>query len=240
MSNILVSKLFHLNNNRGWPEHRRDEYFSSYQRMLATMIASAELYVHGLDEVVVSTGPKEDIQVAFRDHFFEIYDLWRAGNNILYCDADVVFLKPYLAFDQFEEFRMFNYTQPAATVDTYYGLSFPHFFNCAIRYYPQNMSDQIWQVGFDLIERGWNHDRWDTEQIIYNQMFWAQGLPLQSALKPTMNWQAFYLPSEKNNLFNSGVTIDAAQAIHFSGSRGIVRADEMNRVWETYRENKGN
>jgi hypothetical protein len=202
--------------------------------MIQLMADSAKKHVTDLDEVIISTGSKNSIQDAFKDHFFEIYDLWKQGNNILYSDADVIFLKPYRVFGHFQEFRMFNYTQPVRATDKYYDVKFLNYFNCAIRYYPHNMSEKIWEVGLEMIDRGWNHERWDSEQIIYNSMFWSQNIPLSSALLPGMNWQALTLPSERNSTFNAFVPIHLAKSVHFSGSRGIERLGEMERVYKTY------
>lgn len=238
MSNILVTKLYKLKDNTGWPKKRDDNYYDSYKSMLDLMTSSANQYVTDLSDIVISSGEKQSIQHAFLDHFHEIYELWKQGHNILYCDVDVLFLRQYNVFDQFSNFAMFNYTEPRSTSDRFYNLQFPDFFNCAIRYYPSQMSSQVWEQGLFLINQGWNYARWDTEQVIYNHMMWSQPITLSDTLHPEMNWQAFRLPAEDNHKSNQSVSLQEANAVHFSGSRGVDRLSEMNRISSTYSEKK--
>jgi hypothetical protein len=234
MSNILVTKLYRLENNTGWPSHRAEEYYANYNEMLNIMVDGANQHVADLSDVVISTGEKQNIQHAFLDHFLEIHDLWKQGHNILYCDVDIVFLQSYQVFEKFSHFSMFNYTAPRSTVDQYYNVQLPNFFNCAVRYYPANMPDSVWQIGLNMIDRGWNHARWDTEQVIYNCMMWSQNINIHDVLRPHLNWQAFGLPAETNSHANQAMHIQEASAIHFSGSRGSQRVNEMRRVQSLY------
>ncbi len=160
-------------------------------------------------------GGVENIRDVLKINFKEIDDLWKNGCNILYCDLDVVFLKEAKYVGDFDTFAMFNFTDPPQT-----DVKFEKFFNCGIRYYPNNMDSQIWDLGIEMLEN-WNSHRWDCEQVIYNSMMWNQNdLVLEKIYRPAVSFQMLFTPPlhPKNSKFNNMPVTDAS-AVHVHGSR---------------------
>lgn len=223
MSNILVCKNYTIKDHTKWYDDRTKEQslVDNYKEMESVCINSAKKYIKDLDEVKVFRGEADNIRDVFKHNFYEIYELWKEGHNILYCDLDVVFTQPVKYFEQFEHFSMFNFTDPTSTVDDHFDIELDYYFNCGIRYYPQNMSQDVWDVGLEMME-DWNPDRWDTEQIIYNAMMWEQDISLEEMYKPDLAFQALMEPAshDVNIQFNNGLKIEDAKAVHVHGSRG--------------------
>lgn len=230
MSNILVAKNYKVTDHSKWYDDKSDtsdQLETDYARMEEILIESAQKHIKDLDEVKVFRGEADNIRDVFKKNFYEIYDLWKEGHNILYCDLDVVFVKGVDYFWEENNFKMFNFTDPMRTVDEFYGLKFDRYFNCGIRYYPQNMSQDIWDIGLEMVEN-WNPDRWDSEQIIYNQMLWSQTVPFEQIYDPRLAYQFLYYNDQShldlancmsvNKQFNM-IDLPQAGAIHVHGSR---------------------
>ena len=102
--NILVYKNYTVNDHSKWYNDRTDEgdIQNSYTQMEELSVASAEAYVQDLDEIKVFRGTADNIRDVFKVNFYEIYDLWKEGHNILYADLDVLFMKKVQYFDQFD------------------------------------------------------------------------------------------------------------------------------------------
>jgi hypothetical protein len=222
LSNILVLKNYTVTDHTKWYNDRSAEpgLSENYDAMEDLCVRSARQNLLELDEVMVHRGTAENIRDVFRTHFEEIYTVWKQGNNVLYSDLDVVFTQPVYYFDEFNYFSMFNLTDPASTRDDHYGLSFDYYFNCGIRYYPKEMSQDTWDLGFAMLEN-WNNDRWDSEQIIYNAMMWSQNIEPREFYLPQYAYQLLY-PLDQNNQndrFNQ-ISLDDAYAVHVHSSRG--------------------
>lgn len=227
--NYLVCKNYKISDHSKWYCDRRSEagLEHSYQQMQELMLKSAHKHLQGLDQVVVHTGECETIREVFRVHFWEIYELWKTGANILYVDLDVLFVKPVNYFDQFEHFMMFNHTQPRKCTDPHYGVNFDHYFNCGVRYYPHAMSQEVWDLGKKMVDN-WNHGRWDAEQIIYNAMLWHQNINIKQALRPELNYQMLQDPRvasqvQASSRINSGMAYTDACVLHFHSSRSALK-----------------
>lgn len=220
MSNILVLKNYTIKDHTKWYNDRSNEVNlkENYNQMEKVCTSSAKQCLQNLDDIIVTRGQEENIRDVFRSHFKEIYDIWREGHNILYTDLDVIFRKPVNIFGEFEHFAMFNYTDPRQTKCNHYNVELPHFFNCGIRYYPKDMSKEIWDLGFQLLDN-WNPDRWDTEQVIYNLMMWNQAISLNDIYKPELAYQFLTGDINRNNQFNC-IQLQDASIIHVHGSRG--------------------
>lgn len=221
--NYLVAKNYTITDHTKWYNDRSHEpaLAENYNGMEAVMVDTARQHLVGLDDVIVHRGEAEHIRDVFQIHFKEIYDLWRSEPcNILYCDLDVVFLDTARFFDQYDFFAMFNYTDPPRTHDEHYGLTFDHFFNCGIRYYPSTMKQETWDLGFEMLGN-WNPDRWDSEQVIYNQMLWTQGIAPQRFYRPDLAFQMLHpSPLHQHNTQFNKIRVDQAAAVHVHGSRG--------------------
>ena len=223
MKNYLVSKNYTITDHTKWYDDRSNEanLVQNYNGMESVMVESARTHLVGLDEVIVHRGEAEHIRDVFRTHFKEIYDLWSSEPcNILYCDLDVVFLQQAQFFGQYDFFAMFNYTDPPHTHDAHYGLTFDNFFNCGIRYYPNTMKQETWDIGFEMLDN-WNPKRWDSEQVIYNQMLWTQGISPQRFYRPDLAFQMLHpVPLHQRNTDFNRIDIRQAAVAHVHGSRG--------------------
>lgn len=221
MSNLLVTKLYTITDHTQWPDDRSAEtdLVENYGAMCDLMAQSGRDFITDLDDVVIHKGEAENIRDVFKIHFYEIYELWQQGHNILYADTDVVFLKPVEYFDKFDQFMMFNYTHggQAGTQCNHYGVKLPHFFNCGIRYYPQNMDQEIWDIGIKMVEN-WNPNRWNSEQVIYNVMLWSQKLT-KSPLLPDIAYQ--YISDDIHICDqHNRISLSEAKTVHLHGSKG--------------------
>lgn len=236
MSNILVTKNYTLKNHSNWcdaGDRTEANYVNHYATMEKHLIESANKNLANLDEIVVHRGEADNIREVFKQHFLDIYELWQQGHNILYCDLDVNIVKPVEVFGEFEHFSMFNYTDPRSTTDGHYNVSLSNYFNCGVRYYPENMSQEIWDLGLEMLDR-WNPDRWDAEQIIYNVMMWRQpGTRLDDFFRPELNWMSHHCRDFTNTAqlqiaenWNE-TRLSNAKIIHFTGTRGAGQAVKM-------------
>lgn len=223
MKNYLVAKNYTVSDHTKWYDDRSQEtdLVANYAAMEQLLVESAQQHLIGLDEIVVHRGEADHIRDVFRTHFSEIHDLWSSEPcNILYCDLDVVFLDKCRYFDQYDFFAMFNFTDPPSTTDAHYGLTFERYFNCGIRYYPHTMTQETWDTGFEMLEN-WNPDRWDGEQVIYNQMLWSQSISPQQCYRPDLAFQMlFNQPLHQGNTDFNRISVQQAAAVHVHGSRG--------------------
>lgn len=223
MKNYLVAKNYTISDHTKWYNDRSSEtgLVNNYAAMEQILVDSARSHLIQLDDIIVHRGEAEHIRDVFRVHFKEIYDLWKSEPcNILYTDLDVVFLDTARYFGQYDFFAMFNFTDPPRTVDDHYGLTFERFFNCGIRYYPSSMKQETWDIGFEMLDN-WNPDRWDSEQVIYNQMLWSQNIPPQKFYRPDLAFQMLYdRPLHDGNTQFNRISVEQAAAVHVHGSRG--------------------
>jgi hypothetical protein len=218
MKNYLVRSL-HKIKSPEWFKDRSDEgdIYSKYMEMHEITLKSLKHFVQGDWELVFYNEETDNIRDTFRKNFFEIYNLWRSEPcNILYCGIDVQAIAPVDFFGQFKEFRMFNYTDPREFQDC------PVFFNADVRYYPAEMSQEIWDFGLEMANN-WDMEEWNTEQVILNKMMWKQGLTLEQGHMPYMAYQAPWLPGPQENKDYTdkwnGCRLEESRVIHWHGSR---------------------
>jgi len=231
--NILVCKNYTITDHTKWYADRSSEtgLEENYTAMEELCVASAKKYVTDLDEVVVFRGQADNIRDVFKTNFYEIYELWKQGHNILYVDLDVIFISAAEYFGKFNKLSMFNLTDPTSTTDAHYNIELPHFFNCGIRYYPHNMDQSVWDKGISMVEN-WNPNRWDCEQVIYNAMMFDQKLEINEVYRPHLAFQLLSgnIEDESNTNFNQ-IHISEAKAIHLHGSRSSsARLQAMEKL----------
>ena len=216
-----------------WFDDRSSEgdLYDWYMKMHDISLRTFEKHLQGDWEFVFFNKEVENIQEVFKDHFFEIYDIWKQGDcNILYCGPDNVMMKPTEFFGKYDDFRMFNYTDPKqSTEPNHYNIQHQHFFNADVRYYPSTMSQDIWDMGLEMAEN-WDFDSWNTEQFILNKMLWDQeGRTIENTLDPTVAYQGHQLFldnwEQRKAYSNEWNTCDLKQAhiIHLHGSRNAPR-----------------
>lgn len=226
-----------------WFEDRSNEgdLYDWYMKMHDISLKSFEKHLQGDWEFIFFNKEVENIQEVFKDHFFEIYDIWKQGDtNILYCGPDNIMMKPTEFFGKYNDFRMFNYTDPKSSVEpNHYDIQHKHFFNADVRYYPSAMSQDIWDMGLEMAEN-WDFNSWNTEQFILNKMLWDQeGRTLENTLDPTVAYQGHQLFIEEweqrkaySNEWNT-CDIKDAQIIHLHGSRNAPRKYALMKQLET-------
>ena len=212
-----------------WFQDRSSEgdLYDWYKKMHDISLRSFEKHLQGDWEFIFFNKEVDNIQEVFKDHFFEIYDIWKQGNtNILYCGPDNIMMKPTEFFGKYDDFRMFNYTDPKISNEqNHYNIQHEHFFNADVRYYPSTMSQDIWDMGLEMAEN-WDFNSWNTEQFILNKMLWDQeGRTLENTIDPTMAYQGHQLFIENwdqrkaySNEWNA-CDLKDAQIIHLHGSR---------------------
>ena len=219
MKNYLIKGLHRIGSTKWWPgRDRADEgdLYSQYTEMDQISEISFCQHLAGDWELIRLRSDARDVNHVFRQQFFAIYDIWRSEPcNILYCGADTQMIKPTEVFGKYDQFLMWNYTDPKS-----YGAECPHFLNADIRYYPSNMSTELWDWALTEAER---IEEWNSDQLLYNRMVWSQGLTPEQVIDPTMAYQGFGLPENLDfmNAWN-GCNLDDAHIIHWHGSRGAA------------------
>tara|TARA_R110002074_G_scaffold300901_2_gene472275 strand:+ start:1977 stop:2714 length:738 start_codon:yes stop_codon:yes gene_type:complete len=228
MKNYLIRSLYKIKSPM-WFEDRSSEgdLYDWYMKMHEISLRSFEKNLQGNWEFIFFNKEVDNIQEVFKDHFFEIYDIWKQGEcNILYCGPDNMMMKPTEFFGKYDDFRMFNYTDPKSSVEpNHYDVQHEHFFNADVRYYPSTMSQDIWDMGLEMAEN-WDFNSWNTEQFILNKMLWDQeGRTIENTLDPTVAYQGHHLfisdweqrKAYSNNWNNCN--LKDAHIVHLHGSR---------------------
>lgn len=205
------------------------DIYDKYMQMSEISINSINKYLAGDWEYVLWNEQVDNIQHVFKDHFFKIYDFWKTNwpCNILYMGPDNFMQKPTEIFGKYDDFMMFNYTDPKSSQErNKWNIQHKHFFNADVRYYPASMSQDIWDMGLQLAAE-WDFDCWNTEQFILNKMLWDQpNRTLENTLDPKLVYQGQMLYASddleqrihKSNAWNNCDLRDS-HIIHFHGSR---------------------
>lgn len=221
MKNYLVKSLYKVRDTHWGIRDRADEpnLFEKYQELHDISTASYHKFLKGDWEYKFFGGEVDHIQDAFKKNFWTIYDLWHSEPcNIFYTDCDTLAIKDVEPWGQFDDFRMFYYTQPFIFYDpNSYNVSFDHYFNAGVRYYSANMKESVWELGAEMA-RNWDPDRYDTEQIIYNSMMWSQPIVPAEAVNPYMAYQSLTYSVEQGDGYNQ-IPVGQAKIIHFHSSR---------------------
>jgi len=232
MKNYLIRSLYKIKSPM-WFEDRSAEgdLYDWYMKMHDISLRSFEKHLQGDWEFIFFNKEVDNIQEVFKDHFFEIYDIWKQGDtNILYCGPDNIMMKPTKFFGEYNDFRMFNYTDPKTSIEpNHYDIQHKHFFNADVRYYPSTMSQDIWDMGLEMANN-WDFNSWNTEQFILNKMLWDQeGRTIKNTLQPTVAYQGHQLfleDWEQRKLYSNewnNCELKDAQIIHLHGSRNAPR-----------------
>lgn len=133
---------------------------SVYNKMQDILTESAMLYLKNCDQIIVDTLTVRNDQEMFKHHM-EVLRKRHINQacNILYCDLDMVFIKPYDIFGKLDKFSMCNG-------------------NCGVRYYPYNGIDrEMWNIQLNSY-KDWDTSLtkddpnyvWEYEQDVYNLM----------------------------------------------------------------------
>lgn len=234
MKNYLVKSLFQVSDPNWSKEINRSaepDIFPVYQQMHDLSLRSHEKYLEDPWELVFFGGQTTNIHQALKETFFKIYELWKSEPcNILYTDPDTVMIAPTKMFGQFDQFMMFNKTDPIVFIQpNRWNKQYRIFLNAGVRYFPASMSQQVWDIGLK-IANDWDLSDWNTEQIILNEMAWAQSVPSYSMLRPEYAYQAFMIPQNANiaDAWNH-CYLEDAKIVHWHSSRNAAQRLEFMR-----------
>ena len=192
----------------------------SYDAMFRASLASVQQNLRGAWTGIVIDQEQPTRLAMFKNNYTKIRDLWHSEPcNILFVDSDTVMVKPVEIFGRWPEFRLFNWTTPPRHS------RFENYFNCAVRYYPAHMSPKVWAIG-DREFAAWDNSIYDHEQLMFNHMFWSQGLTWEDAHHPELNWQAengMTLPQLAEHAQFNNLPLGQARIIHYHGTRSHNR-----------------
>jgi len=158
IENILVLKNYNILISKHGIPNSNDLINPSlkhvYNDMETVLINSAKKFIKNLDQIIVDQKTVATTQEMFKDHMIECYKHWSAkSRNILYCDLDVIFLRPCDVFSM----NIQDFCMPGTS--------------CGIRYYPHTMRKEVWDLMFKKLDE-WDTDtsHWSYEQWIYGRM----------------------------------------------------------------------
>ena len=247
---IAVSKI----KNNDSIEYNKDlgaeKTYKVYNAMSEIVIHSAETFIQEDFEVVVFQDEVKNYQEIFHKNFQNVYSEWQKDgpNNILFLDCDTLVISPVEVFGQFDQFQLFNYTDPKTLsgddANNKYGLKHEHYFNAGCRYYPDSMPQDLWDLGWKYA-KDWDYNIWGTEQIIFNEMMYSQNPDVAHWLKPHMNFQAMNVPFHDidntrlhDYLTNwNGISMNDASICHLHGTRGA--GNTLLLQWELWKRVSG-
>ena len=230
MKNYLIKGLHKIGSTKWWPGSDRSwegDLYPMYEKMNELSEQSFFHFLEGEWELINLVSEATDVNHVFRQQFQAIWEIWKKEPcNIFYCGSDTQMIKPTKVFDQYHNFLLFNYTDPKN-----FGPC-SHFLNADIRYYPNTMSLDMWEWALAQTK---NLDWWNSDQLLYNQMVWSQGLGAEKVIDPRMAYQGFMLPGDDNTKLSSdkwnNCKIEDSHIIHWHGSRGAqAKLDLMQSI----------
>jgi hypothetical protein len=203
------------------------DIYSIYQQMCEQSLASARAFLEGDWEYILWDQEIDHINQAMPLNNQLTYDLWhKEPCNILWVGPDVQFVKPTKIFGEFDDFRLFNWTDPKSWYEpNQYNKTFDNLFNNDLNYHPYTMDPKLWEIEREMHHQWRNSegmDSYNNQQIIHNTMFWSQGLAWEDAHRPELFYQAQWLPSwttvEVQDEWN-GCKYEDAHVVHWHSSR---------------------
>jgi hypothetical protein len=203
------------------------DIYKTYSEMYRLSRSSMYHFLEGEWEELVWTEDIDNIGQAMKLNWTNVYNLWHSEPcNILAVGPDVQIVKPLKMFGEFDEFRMFNWTDPKFYHDANpWGIDLPNYFNGDFKYYPHTMSKDVWAMGMNMAKDWAGNDTtpetWGNEQLIENAMFWSQGIRFEDAHRPDLFYQAHGLPwvdIEQMDQWNN-YSYQDAKVIHWHSSR---------------------
>lgn len=250
MSNIVAMAICRIKEDKSL-EYNKDlgasQTYDLYHAMHEMVMHSASEFIQEDFEFEIFEYEVNNYQEVFHKNFQLVYDLWKEGNNVLFLDTDTMLIRPVEVFGQFENFQMFNYTDPkflqGKDAENKYGLQHPHYFNAGVRYYPKDMPQEVWDLGWKYA-KDWDYNIWGTEQIIFNEMMFSINKDPEHWRKPDYGYQCmgmrFDAPEEPAHLralneWNQCNYQQDAKILHLHGTRGakntVLLQWELLRQW---------
>jgi hypothetical protein len=250
MSNIVAMAVCRIKEDKGL-EYNKDigasQTYDMYHAMHEMVMHSASEFLEGDFEFEIFEYEVDNYQEVFHKNFQLVYDLWKEGHNVLFLDTDTMIIRPVEVFGKFKHFQMFNYTDPkklgGKDAENKYGLQHDDYFNAGVRYYPQEMSQEVWDLGWKYAN-DWDYNIWGTEQIIFNEMMYSQDRDPKRWHKPDYGFQCMGMRFDASeepkllhllNTWNECNYQQDAKILHLHGTRGakntVLLQYELLRRW---------
>lgn len=228
VSRIVGNEQAEYNNNL-----TNEQKYILYEAMAEIVVHSAKHFIEEDFEVHIIRDDVQSYQEIFHKNFQNVYDIWKEDgpNNILYLDNDTLVTAPVSVFGKYKHFQMFNYTDPKSLqgkdLNNKYRLKFDHYLNAGCRYYPSDMNQAVWNLGW-MYANDWDYNIWGTEQVIFNSMMYSQNFNHENWIHPTMNFQVMSMPFQQLDNEQAwkqydtwnGCSYKDAKIMHLHGTRG--------------------
>jgi hypothetical protein len=231
IKNYVVGQHYRIKQSKWSWKDTKDEgdQYELYKQMYKLSRASLKHFLEGEWEEICFQGEIEHVGLAAKKTCGLIRDLLRSEKcNILVLGPDCQMVQKTNIFNEFNEFRMFNWTDPKSyNGENVWNIKFENYFNGDMLYFPHNMSSKVWDI-YDNMFETWEVDNsvknWGNDQLVHNAMFWSQNLEWKDAHRPKLFYQAQWIPSwasiEVQNQWNN-CTSEEAHIIHWHASRHI-------------------
>lgn len=202
----------------------RDIDIGHYDEMYRVSRASAKKYLQGEWTEICHRAPCLDARLFQIAQWYLVKEMWfKEPCNILCMGSDTLFVRDTEMFGEWEEMRIFNYTDPRSH------RQFPHYFNDDVRYFPSTMDPAVWELGERRMYDWFSHAQahWDCGQLIHNAMFWSQPIADDDRLHPYLNWMSHGLRTVDPRHIDASSQwnrcgFENAKIMHFNGSRGAA------------------
>lgn len=244
VKNYLVGSHYRVKETKWSWKDTADEgdQYELYKRMYQLSRASIFNFLDDEYEEICFQDTIEHIGEAAKLGWRYLRELWESEPcNLLILGPDCQMVKPTKIFNQFDEFRMFNWTDPKSNDgNNTWSVKIPNYFNGDMMYFPHNMKKELWEM-YDELHRSWETDNttktWGNDQIIANIMFWSQNIPWEQAHRPDLFYQAQWIPHwaslEQQDQWNQFKSTDA-HIIHWHASRHVptklAAMENVNKV----------
>ncbi len=236
MRNLVVQALCKITPNTTKTEEQvplQNDVYDLYKQIQAESHYTHKKNIKGdWDYVLLEKDVNHPFEI-FQNTFKRVAELWKEGDtNILFFGLDTITVKPVEIFGKYEDFMMFNYTDPKSNS------IYKNNFNCDVRYYPASMDEAL--IDHSLEEQS-KLQKWEDEQNIYNYMLWQQpNRTLENTVDPTLAYQGHMLFShtthrqlEESNKWNN-CKFDDAKIIHLHGSRSAKEKLQLIQIWKKH------
>lgn len=230
VKNYLVGSHYRVQNTQWAWKDTKDEgdQYELYKEMYQLSRASVKHFLEGDWTEICFQDEIEYIGQAAKLGWKYIRELWQSEPcNLFVLGPDCQMMKPTKIFGEFNEFRMFNWTDPKThDGNNPWNYKIDNYFNGDMMYFPHNMKPELWEL-YDQLHESWKVDNttgtWGNDQIVANKMFWSQNLPWEQAHRPDLFYQAQWIPGapiEIMDQWNNCKSTDA-HIIHWHGSRHV-------------------
>lgn len=243
VKNYLVGAHYRIKSTQWAWKDTKDEgdQYELYKRMYQLSRASVKHFLEGKYTEICQQGDLEYVGQQAKLGWKYLRDLWHSEPcNMFILGPDCSMIRPTKIFGEFNEFRMFNWTDPKNhDGNNPWNYKIENYFNADMMYFPHTMDPKLWDM-YDELVKDWEVDNtsktWGNDQIVANKMFWSQNIPWEQAHRPDLFYQAQWIPWMPIEQMNEWNQYDSknAHVIHWHGSRSVpLRLSimtEINRV----------